>query len=227
MPASAAADFSLVAHRKARMSDVARRIHLIDAAEWVFLEKGFHAATMDDIARQAGMSKKTLYQVFPAKVALFEALLTDRCSVSTVMVGDDENPPMAVLTDVLRRSVMHALTERQVAIVRLLIAEAPRSPEIAGALERLGTGGSKGALAKWLAAKTVEGTLNVSDPNETATMLFWMAAGDFLMQALLSASHIPPMATIAMRVDRVVAAFFREMEAKRCRSIGSAHEPSG
>ncbi|MEI9984719.1 MAG: TetR/AcrR family transcriptional regulator [Aliidongia sp.] len=209
------------------MSDAERRTHLIDVAERVFLRRGFHAATMDDISRQAGMSKKTVYQVFSAKAALFEALLTDRCSVFTVLIEDDERPPKAVLTDVLRRAVVHTLTERQVAIVRLLIAEAPRSPGIVGALESLDTGGSKDALAKWLAAKTVEGSLTVSDPNETATTLFWTAAGDFLMQALLSDSHTPSMTTIEMRVDRVVSAFFREMGTKRRRPIDSAHKPDG
>jgi AcrR family transcriptional regulator len=203
---------AFIPHRKGRQSDEERRTHLIDAAEAVFLDKGFHAATMDDIARQAGMSKKTVYQVFPAKAALFEALLTDRCSIFTVTIEDDDRPPRAVLTDVLCRSVAHALTERQVAILRLMVAESPRSPEITAALERLGVGRGKGALETWLAAKTAEGTLRVCDPQETATLLFWTAAGDFLMQALLNKPLTATMATIEKRVDAVVAMFFREME---------------
>jgi AcrR family transcriptional regulator len=202
----------LFASRKARMSDEERKTSLIDAAERVFLEKGFHATTMDDIARQAGMSKKTLYQVFTAKAALFEALLTERCSIFTVTIEDDDRPPRVVLTDVLRRSVAHALTERQVAIVRLMVAESPRAPEITSALDRLGTARGEGALAKWLAAKTAAGVLKVPAPQETATLLFWTVTGEFLMQALLSNPLTPTAAAIEERVDRVVAAFFREME---------------
>ncbi len=84
---------------------------------------------MDDIARQAGMSKKTVYQVFPSKAVLFEALLMNRCSIFTVDIDDDDRAPPAVLTDVLFRSVTHALTERQIAILRLMVAETPRSPK--------------------------------------------------------------------------------------------------
>ncbi|HVJ55299.1 MAG TPA: TetR/AcrR family transcriptional regulator [Aliidongia sp.] len=213
MAVSLASRSAPVPQRKARMSDEDRRSQLIGAAETVFLERGFHAATMDDIARQAGMSKKTVYQVFPAKAALFEALLMDRCSIFTVTIADDARPPRAVLTDVLCRSVAHALTERQIAILRLMIAESPRSPEITAALERLGVGRGKGALEKWLATKTEEGTLAVDDPQEAATLLFWTAAGDFVMQALLNKGPITTPAAIEKRVDHVVAAFFRGMEA--------------
>src|SRR5579859_2563847 len=137
-----------IPQRKGRMPDEQRRTQLIDAAETVFLERGFHAATMDDIARQAGMSKKTVYQVFPAKAALFEALLMDRCSIFIVMSEDDGRPPRAALTDMLCRSVAHAVTERQIALLRLMVAETPRSPEITAALERLGLGRGKGGLEK-------------------------------------------------------------------------------
>jgi TetR/AcrR family transcriptional regulator of autoinduction and epiphytic fitness len=193
------------------MSEEERRTYLIDAAERVFLEQGFHTATMQDIAQQAGMSKKTLYQIFASKTALFDALLNDRFSVFTVTIEDDVRPPRAVLTDVLRRSVAHALTERQVAIVRLMVAESPRSSEIGAALDRLGAGPRKGALGQWLAAKTAEGALNVADPYETASLLFWTAAGDFLMESLLHNTHTTTMAAIEARVERVVAGFFREM----------------
>jgi hypothetical protein len=43
-------------------------------------------------------------------------------------------------------------------------------------------------------------------------LLFWTAAGDFLMKALLNQAPPPTRAAIEKRVDRVVAAFFRDME---------------
>ncbi|WP_191909018.1 TetR/AcrR family transcriptional regulator [Hypericibacter adhaerens] len=47
-------------------------------AEKVFVEQGYGAASMDEIAQDAGMSKKTLYQLFDTKEALFAAVITDR-----------------------------------------------------------------------------------------------------------------------------------------------------
>jgi AcrR family transcriptional regulator len=198
--------------RKGRMSDADRRTQLIDAAETVFLETGFHASTMDDIARQAGMSKKTVYQVFPSKSGLFEALLMDRCSLHMVSIEDDERPPAAVLQDVLCRAVAHALTERQIAILRLMVAETPRAPEITAALHTLGVGKANNGLEKWLATKQAEGVLEIADPKEAAAMLFWGAAGDAIIQTLLNKGPPPTIEVIERRVAWVVRGFFRDME---------------
>ena len=48
---------------------------LIAAAEDIFLAKGYHAATMNDVAKAAGMSKKTVYMMIESKAELFGALL--------------------------------------------------------------------------------------------------------------------------------------------------------
>ena len=53
----------------------ARRAQLIDAARYVFVQQGYHAAAMDDIADRAGVSKPVLYQHFPGKLDLYLALL--------------------------------------------------------------------------------------------------------------------------------------------------------
>ena len=53
--------------RPRRHTADARRAQLVDAAQDVFLEAGYHAATMSDIAQRAGMSKKTLYQLVASK----------------------------------------------------------------------------------------------------------------------------------------------------------------
>jgi AcrR family transcriptional regulator len=56
--------------RRARTSE-----RLLDAAAEVFAERGFHAATLDDIAAVAGYSKGAVYSNFAGKDALFLALL--------------------------------------------------------------------------------------------------------------------------------------------------------
>ena len=48
---------------------------LIEAAEDMFLAKGYHAATMNDVANAAGMSKKTVYTLIKSKAELFITLL--------------------------------------------------------------------------------------------------------------------------------------------------------
>ena len=61
--------------RAGRLPRDARRIQLLAAAREVFVEQGYHAAGMDDIAERAGVSKPVLYQHFPGKYELYVALL--------------------------------------------------------------------------------------------------------------------------------------------------------
>ena len=56
----------------------ARRAQLLGAAQEVFVQQGYHAAAMDDIADRAGVSKPVLYQHFPSKLELYLALLDQR-----------------------------------------------------------------------------------------------------------------------------------------------------
>jgi AcrR family transcriptional regulator len=62
--------------QRGRLSRSARRAQLLVAARDVFADQGYHAAAMDDIAERAGVSKPVLYQHFPGKLELYQALLT-------------------------------------------------------------------------------------------------------------------------------------------------------
>jgi len=192
------------------MSEVERRRQLIAAAGDVFLRKGYHATTMADIACFAGMSKRTVYQIFAAKTELFDALLTDWFAPFTVPIETRGRPAGEVLTDLLTRVVTFALSDRQVAMTRLLIAEASLSEDIAMALDRQGLGRGKGALEQFLAAEAALGTFRIADPADTGALLFHSAAGDFLLGLLLRTRPAPSAAEVAVRVERAVHAFVRE-----------------
>ena len=61
--------------RGTRLPRKARRTQLLVAAQEVFVQHGYHAASMDEIADRAGVSKPVLYQHFPSKLELYLALL--------------------------------------------------------------------------------------------------------------------------------------------------------
>src|SRR3984893_15166390 len=54
------------------------RQRIVDAARSHFFSHGFRSVTMDDLAEELGISKKTLYAHFPGKIDLLEAVLTDK-----------------------------------------------------------------------------------------------------------------------------------------------------
>jgi AcrR family transcriptional regulator len=63
------------------------RRHLLDAAAAVFTEKGFHGATLDEVAARAGFTKGAVYSNFKSKDDLFLALLDDRVERQMAIIG--------------------------------------------------------------------------------------------------------------------------------------------
>lgn len=75
--------------RGVRLPRSARRAQLLEAAQAIFVDRGYHAAGMDEIAERAGVSKPVLYQHFPGKRELYLALLdtADEQIISEVLAS--------------------------------------------------------------------------------------------------------------------------------------------
>ena len=73
------------AGRLAAGQDPAKRKQIIDGARRVFIDMGFDAASMNDITREAGVSKGTIYVYFANKEELFEALI--ECERQTIFAN--------------------------------------------------------------------------------------------------------------------------------------------
>src|SRR5438874_533702 len=58
--------------------DNAASVRIVAAARHHFFTHGFRSVTMDDLAAELGMSKKTLYACFPSKTALLETVLLEK-----------------------------------------------------------------------------------------------------------------------------------------------------
>ncbi|WP_372451630.1 TetR/AcrR family transcriptional regulator [Glycomyces salinus] len=81
---------------RVRLPRSERRAQLLQAAQEVFVQHGYHATSMDDIAERAGVSKPVLYQHFSSKLELYLALLDGRASelvnrIREAMDGADDN----------------------------------------------------------------------------------------------------------------------------------------
>ncbi len=82
--------------RTSRLPRDARRAQLLGVAREVFVEQGYHSASMDEIAERAGVSKPVLYQHFPGKLDLYLALLTTSADeiiagVATALASTTDN----------------------------------------------------------------------------------------------------------------------------------------
>ncbi len=194
------------AGRPRQYSDEQRRTQLIETAEEIFLEQGYQPATMDEIARRAGMSKKTIYTVFESKAALFEALLTARLAPFADPIPEDGRPMQDVLVEFLKGVARVVLAPRHIALTRLLIAESPCSPDIGLALRRQAVCNGDSALDAWLARQVARGALELDDVREAGAMLFGMAIGEPMLNHMTRGDP-PSEAAIARRISLSVQAF--------------------
>jgi AcrR family transcriptional regulator len=74
--------------RTVRLQRAERRAQLLEAARVVFVDNGYHAAAMDQIADRAGVSKPILYKHFGSKLDLYLALLD--CATDALVAGVTE-----------------------------------------------------------------------------------------------------------------------------------------
>lgn len=97
---------------------------------------GFATATNADIAKAAGVTPAALYYYFPSKEELFKAAITERRGVllpAMEQLNGDllDLPPHVVLPSFLQKAIQFVAEERTQAVLRIVMAEGPRNPEVA------------------------------------------------------------------------------------------------
>jgi AcrR family transcriptional regulator len=113
-----------------------RPSEILSAALDVFRARGFAAARLEDVARQAGISKGTLYLYFPGKEAIFKALVREailpNIARAEEFAGAYQGSPARLLGELLTGfGLQMAGDERLSAFPKLIIAEAGNFPELA------------------------------------------------------------------------------------------------
>ena len=144
----------------------AKRRQIIDGASKVFLAQGFDAASMNDIARAAGVSKGTLYVYFGNKEELFEAIVEQECDVQAEGIFDldpNDHDVAAVLTKLGVAYVKFLCRPEKASAIRTVIAIADRMPEIGRKFYEAGPAVGIARLAAYLATQVDAGVLAVED----------------------------------------------------------------
>jgi AcrR family transcriptional regulator len=116
-----------------RPADSERRQRILNAAEHAFVRHGFHAATMQHVADEAGMSAGNLYRYFPSKEAIVEGLCElDQAELATAFAGlmADNRHILEAMRCSLRKHVLAKPPEKARLIVEIW-AEAGRNPRVA------------------------------------------------------------------------------------------------
>ena len=187
----------------------ARRRAFLAAATEVFLRKGYAEATLDEIIALSGGSRQTLYAMFGGKQGLFEAILAERCEAILAPLAAEAalaQPPEEALVGLGVR-LLGMLASGSAALVRTVVAEAVRAPEIARLFWRLGPGRNRELVARYLAHQAAAGVLVLDDPEKAAARFIGMVLGLAHLRALLDLEPRPEPAEIEADVRAAVAHF--------------------
>jgi AcrR family transcriptional regulator len=194
----------------------AKREQIRAAAQRLFLQHGFEATTMDAVTATAHISKQTLYRYYPSKEALFADIL-DQLTLQRGPVADW--PPStlhvstraeleAVLSWIARDIIADTLQPTLIALMRVMIAEAPRLPHLKEVFQATVSGPGFAAVARLLEQARAAGVVMVAETDAAARLFigslltYYMVDGFFAAEA----PSLPPDEEIADIVRLIVRA---------------------
>jgi TetR/AcrR family transcriptional repressor of uid operon len=162
-----------------------RQTRILDAAERVFARAGFHAATMQDVAAEAGMSPGNLYRYFASKDAIIAGMAERDRTLIAADFADLDPTKGSVLDQLETLGRKHLIEEpREKAVICMQIwAEASRNPQMASmcaAIDATVVGGLAFAIAGAKASGELPANL---DDARFLQAIFMMADGFFCRRA--------------------------------------------
>jgi TetR/AcrR family transcriptional repressor of mexJK operon len=162
---------------------------ILAAARKIFMELGYGAASMDAIARQAAVSKATLYTHFDGKDALFAALIVAECKHLSGQIGQrafDEPDIRAALRSLAEDFNNLLCTDESLAMYRIVVAEAPRFPELGRIFYDSGPKVMIDRIADLLAHAGARGLLDIRDARIAAVQFISLVRGESHLTRILS-----------------------------------------
>lgn len=188
---------------------------IIDAARKSFLARGFDGASMDQIALAAGVSKRTVYNRFRSKEALFGAAIEATCrNLLPLDIAEIETnlPPRDFIRALAHRFVEGLLGEEALSLRRLAAFEAERTPAIGEAYMEHGPGLMALECAPILERIAPRGDLDIDDPKTAIWRLGALITEPLYTRVLLGAAPVNLAAAIDEQVDSGLEAFFKIYE---------------
>ena len=187
---------------------VSPRERILAAARKIFLDSPPEHATMDAVAHEAGMSKKSIYREFKSQVELLGALLLENVADMGAFPAPQPDEDIELeLYGVLVRMVTHFTSPRSMALARLMISEVRRYPELMNAAKPKGF--PRELLANWLASPTVRARFTIEDPDAAAAMLFGMVMQDSGFRLIVDSHATMSPHQVETRARRAVQIFLR------------------
>jgi AcrR family transcriptional regulator len=188
------------------------RDRILSAAFSTFTERGFAEASTLEIATRARASKRELYALFGNKQDMLIACISERARRLLLPVDLPELRDRETLRTTLAafgaRLVGEVSEPAVVAMFRLAVAEAARTPDIAQALNDIAIAASRASLREIMRRAKTAGLLS-GEPAEMAGQFFGLLWGNLMLGLLLGIAERPNRREIDRRAEAATAAFLR------------------
>jgi TetR/AcrR family transcriptional regulator of autoinduction and epiphytic fitness len=192
--------------RPAAGTDPQKRQQILDGAGRIFSTLGFDAASMNDVAREAQVSKATLYVYFQDKERLFTAICAerrDRNIAELIALLDRTKPLEEVLTRIGTEIMMIISQPFVVAAHRIVIGVAERMPDVGREFYEAGPQRTIDAVASFIDHHVAAGRLKVPNSNLAAAQFLELVQATIMRPRLYGA--VSELATVE-EIENVVKA---------------------
>lgn len=167
----------------------AKETQIVDAARRLFLEQGYEVTSMDAIAAEAGVSKRTVYSHFRSKELLFVEIMSAMCThfgVGPHEAIDPAAPPERFLCAAAKFVLNKIMDPRMQSVMRTIVGNTAAFPEMGQRFWSIGPGNMAAQIAGYLEAQHAAGVLSVPDPLLSAGMFQGMVAGPTFLPTLFT-----------------------------------------
>lgn len=191
--------------RKGRKFD-----QVLEGARKIFLRDGFEGASVDDIAREAGVSKATLYSYFPDKKLLFLEVARGECARQADEAGEQlatGAPPREVLSFAGGRIVEFMSSDFGFGFFRICVAEGDRFPQLKQGFYQAGPMLLHNRLVAYLKGAVERGELTIEDFDLAADQFIELCKADIHARLLFEGSCCCNAHHIKRTVDGAVEMF--------------------
>ncbi|HBE71487.1 MAG TPA: hypothetical protein DDW52_25355 [Planctomycetaceae bacterium] len=201
--------------KRGRQKDPKRRIAIVRAAKSCFLKHGFVSTSMDAIAQEAEVSKRTVYSHFLDKQALLEAVIQEQAGAFEafphVSPLDNARQLRSYLIDYGVRLIELLTNVDTIDLGRLIISEARRHPELVSRFYKWGPKRSQEFLTDLFRQATKRGLVNTPQPSIASDQLVSMWQGQRHLRLQLGICRPPKRdelrRNVAQSVDVILRAY--------------------
>lgn len=187
--------------------DTAKCRQILNGAREVFLSHGYDGASMDQIARTAGVSKGTLYVYFPGKEALFrELILKDRMKQAEALLdcAAGEGNLHDSLTKIGRVFIEQMFNAERLSTIRMVIGAIEKFPEFGELLYDAGPKKGMETFGRFLEKYVESGELNCPDTELAASQFMDLCSSRIGKRAMFHPGHMPAQEEINANVESAV-----------------------